>query len=196
MPPELVKAFSKRHQQITAELDRLERDEGKPRTGRLVQYVAHATRPAKTHETPETLYGRWQQEARERGVDPERLVGAVSGRELREPAVAHLATKRAFNQVASPEGLTADASTFARYDVVVALGGHLAAVPAEELQRLADRFLVERAVSVMAEHAVGERRYTTPELLKTEERLLAAAVGRSGAGAMATGRCWMPARCW
>jgi hypothetical protein len=32
----------------------------------------------------------------------------------------------------------------------------------------------------MAEHAAGERRYTTPELLKTEERLLAAAVGRAG----------------
>ena len=32
----------------------------------------------------------------------------------------------------------------------------------------------------MAEHAAGERRYTTPQLLKTEERLLAAAVDRSG----------------
>jgi hypothetical protein len=180
MPPELVKAFSKRHQQITAELDRLERDEGKPRTGRLVQYVAHATRSAKTHETPETLYGRWQQEARERGLDPERLLGAVSGREVRQPAVANLAIKRAFNQLASPEGLTANTSTFARRDVVVALGGALAAVPPEELQRLADRFLAERAISVMAEHAAGERRYTTPELLKTEERLLAAAVGRAG----------------
>jgi conjugative relaxase-like TrwC/TraI family protein len=180
MPPELVKAFSKRHQQITAELDRLERDEGKPRTGRLVQYVAHATRPAKTHETPETLYGRWRQEARERGLDPERLLGAVSGREVRQPAVANLATKRAFNQLASPEGLTANTSTFARRDVVVALGAQLAAVPPEELQRLADRFLAERAISVMAEHAAGERRYTTPELLTTEQRLLAAVVGRAG----------------
>jgi conjugative relaxase-like TrwC/TraI family protein len=180
MPPELVKAFSKRHQQITAELERLERDEGKPRTGRLVQYVAHATRPPKTHDTPETLHGRWQQEARERGLDPERLADAVTGRELRQPSVANLAVKRAFNRLASSEGLTANASTFARHDVVVALGGHLAAVPAEELQGLADRFLAERAVSLMAEHAAGERRWTTPELLKTEERLLAAAVGRAG----------------
>jgi len=180
MPEDLVKAFSKRHEQITAELERLERDEGKLRTGRLIQYVAHATRPPKTHDTPETLYGRWQQEARERGLDPERLAEKVAGRELREPAVANLAVKRAFNQLASPEGLTANTSTFARQDVVVALGGALAAVPAEELGRLADRFLVERAVSVMAEHAAGERRYTTPELLKTEERLIAAAVDRSG----------------
>jgi conjugative relaxase-like TrwC/TraI family protein len=180
MPEDLVRAFSKRHEQITAELERLERDEGKPRTGRLIQYVAHATRPPKTADTPETLYGRWQQEARERGLDPERLAGQVTGRELGQPAAANLAVKRAFNQLASPEGLTANASTFARHDVVVALGGALAAVPPEELGRLADRFLAERAVSVMAEHAAGERRYTTPELLKTEERLLAAAVGRAG----------------
>jgi AAA domain/TrwC relaxase len=179
MPEELVKVFSKRHEQITVELERLEREEGKPRTGRLVQYVAHATRPPKTHDTPETLYGRWQQEVRERGVDPERLVGAVVGRELRQQATASLTVKRAFNQLAGPEGLTANASTFARHDVVVALGGKLAAVRPEELQRLADRFLTARAVSVMAEHAAGERRYTTPELLKTEERLLAAAVDRA-----------------
>jgi conjugative relaxase-like TrwC/TraI family protein len=180
MPEELVRGFSKRHEQIAAELERLEREEDKPRTGRLVQYVAHATRPPKAHETPETLYERWQQEARERGIDPERLADQVTGRELREPAVANLAVKRVFNQLAGPEGLTEHASTFARHDVVVALGAHLAAVPSEELQGLADRFLAEWCLSVMAEHAAGERRFTTPELLKTEERLLAAAVGRAG----------------
>jgi hypothetical protein len=179
MPTELVRAFSKRHQQITAELERLEREDGKPPTGKLIQYVAHATRPPKTHDTPETLYGRWQQEARERGLDPERLADQVTGSQERQPVVANLAVKRAFNQLAGAEGLTANTSTFARQDVVVALGAHLAAVPAEELQGLADRFLVERCVSVMAEHAAGERRYTTPELLKTEERLLAAATGRA-----------------
>jgi conjugative relaxase-like TrwC/TraI family protein len=180
MPEDLVRAFSKRHEQITAELERLERDDGKPRTGRLVQYVAHATRPPKTHDTPETLYGRWQQEARQRGIDPERLVREISGRELHQPVAANLAVKRAFNQLASPEGLTANVSTFARHEVVVALGAHLAAVPSEELLGLADRFLAERAVSVMGEHAAGERRWTTPELLKVEQRLITAAVGRAG----------------
>lgn len=62
---------------------------------------------------------------------------------------------------------------------MVALGGRLAAVPPEKLARLADRFLAERALSVVGEHADGERRYATPELLKTERRLLAAAVGRA-----------------
>jgi len=180
MPPELVRAFSKRHEQITAELERLEREEGKPRTGKLVQYVAHATRPAKTNDTPETLYGRWRQQARELGVDPERLVQGMCAR-VREQdrGTSNLAVKRAFNRLASPEGLTELAATFTRPDVVVALGAELAAVDPAELERLADRFLEERAVSVMAERAVGERRYTTPELLKVEQRLLDAAVGRA-----------------
>jgi len=52
MPEERVRAFSKRHEQISAELERLEREEGKARTARLIQFVAHATRRAKTHETP------------------------------------------------------------------------------------------------------------------------------------------------
>jgi hypothetical protein len=133
MPEDLVRTFSKRHEQISAELERLEREDGKPRTGKLIQYVAHATRPPKTHDTPESLYGRWQQEAHQRGIDPERLVCEIGGRELHQPAVTNLAVKRAFNQLASPEGLTANTSIFARHEVLVALGGALAAVSPEEL---------------------------------------------------------------
>jgi conjugative relaxase-like TrwC/TraI family protein len=80
MPEELRRGFSKRHEQINAELERQEA-QGKHRTPKLVQKVVHATRPAKSHETPETLYGRWQQEARELGFEPERLVREVTGRE-------------------------------------------------------------------------------------------------------------------
>jgi conjugative relaxase-like TrwC/TraI family protein len=179
MPSELVTVFSKRHEQISAELERLEREEGKQRTGRLIQYVAHATRPAKTHDTPETLHGRWQAEAREHGYEPERLVAEVTDRAERQPTVDRLAVTRAFDQLASPDGLTANASTFARREVLVALGGQFAAIGPAQLEDLADRFLAERAISVMAEPAVGERRWTTPELLQVEERLLAAAVGRA-----------------
>lgn len=179
MPPELVKAFSKRHEQISAELERLEREEGKPRTGKLIQYAAHATRPAKTHDTPETLHGRWQQEAREHGHEPEQLVAELTDRAERQPAVDRLAITRAFDQLASPDGLTANASTFARREALVALGGQLAAIHPAQLEDLTDRFLAERAISVMADQTVGERRWTTPELLTVEQRLLAAAVGRT-----------------
>ena len=162
MPPELVKAFSKRHEQISAELERLEREEGKPRTAKLIQYAAHATRPAKTHDTPETLHGRWQQEAREHGHEPERLVAELTDRAERQPAVDRLAITRAFDQLASPDGLTANASTFARREALVALGGQLAAIHPAQLEDLTDRFLAERCLSVMADQTVGERRWTTP----------------------------------
>src|SRR6266542_5294790 len=79
MPEELRRNFSKRHQQISAELQRQEAG-GKHRTPALVRKVVHSTRPAKTHETPETLYGRWQQEARELGYEPDRLVLELTDR--------------------------------------------------------------------------------------------------------------------
>jgi hypothetical protein len=66
-----------------------------------------------------------------------------------------------------------------RREVLVALGGQLAAIGTAQLEDLTDRFLAERAISVMADQTVGERRWTTPELLQVEERLLDAAVGRA-----------------
>jgi conjugative relaxase-like TrwC/TraI family protein len=223
MPEEVRRGFSKRHEQITAELQRQEAN-GKHRTAKLVQTVVHATRPPKSHETPETLYGRWQQEARALGYEPERLVREVAGREwsrVHDPAAtagesaartagrdgsaeppggtpAGLAEvlaataglpertiSRMFDRLASPEGLTEQASTFTRPQVVCAVGRELPAevagrVGPSELEALADRFLAERAVSVVGEHAVGERHYATPELLAVEQRLIDTAVSRAG----------------
>jgi conjugative relaxase-like TrwC/TraI family protein len=53
MPKELVRAFSKRTEQVNAEVERLERS-GRLRTPRLVKWAVHATRRAKDHEAPET----------------------------------------------------------------------------------------------------------------------------------------------
>ena len=55
---------SKRTDQIDAELDRLVVD-GRERTPRLVKWAVQATRKSKQHEPPDTLYGRWRQEAAE-----------------------------------------------------------------------------------------------------------------------------------
>jgi len=218
MPEELRRGFSKRHEQISAELQRQEA-QGKHRTAKLVQKVVHETRPAKSHETPETLYGRWQQEARDFGFEPERLVRQVTGRERsREhnpartpghdrapaapagtagqdsPAAPAAGTPAGlpeqtittmFDRLANPEGLTAQASTFTRPQVLCAMGRELpveaaGTVGPAELEALADRFVAERAVSVVSEHAVGERHYATPEILEVERRLIDAAVSRSG----------------
>jgi conjugative relaxase-like TrwC/TraI family protein len=211
MPEELRQRFSKRHEQIAAELQRQQAN-GKHRTAKLVQQVVHATRPPKSQETPETLYGRWRQEARALGYEPDRLVREVTDRaRVREQDPASTAghpqhsggkpaglaevltttaglpertIRQVFDRLAGPEGLTAQASTFTRREVLCAVGRELPAEAAgkigpAELEGLADRFLAERAVSVVGEHAIGERHYATPELLQVEQRLIDAAVSRT-----------------
>jgi conjugative relaxase-like TrwC/TraI family protein len=179
---ELVRSFSKRTGQIDAELDRLVADGGE-RTPRLVKWAVQATRKPKEHEAPDTLYGRWRQEAAERGVDPDAVVRQVTGRTPNrdgDRTVSDAVPGQLFDRLAGPGGLTAQASTFARQDVIAALGGQLAGADRAELEGLADRFLTEQAVSVVADRAVEERRWSTPELLGVEQRLAAAAVGRAG----------------
>jgi hypothetical protein len=121
-------------------------------------------------------------EAAERGTDPDALVrqlaGRVAGRD-RDQAPSEALVARVFDRLASPEGLTAQASTFAREDLLVALGAGLTGATRQELEGLASRFLAERAVSVVADRALEERRWTTPELLGVEECLVAAAIDRS-----------------
>jgi len=181
MPEELIRGFSKRTGQIDAELDRLAAD-GREWTPRLVKWTVHATRRPKEHEAPDTLYGRWGTEANERGHDPDTLVREVTDRTPnRDPdrTMSAEAAVRLFDRLAGPDGLTEHASTFARPDVLVALGAGLAGTGRSELEALADRFLGERAVSVVADRALEERRWSTPDLLAVEQRLVAGATGRT-----------------
>jgi conjugative relaxase-like TrwC/TraI family protein len=176
----LVRGFSKRTDQIDLELERLEA-QGRTRTPRLVKWAVHATRKPKEHEDPVTIYARWRGEAAELGQDPDTLVRQVTGRVRdRTPQVADQTVRALFARLAGPDGLTAQASTFARQDVIVALGAGLAGATRQELEGLADRFVAERAVSVVADRALEERRWSTPELLGVEGQLVAAAEGRTG----------------
>jgi conjugative relaxase-like TrwC/TraI family protein len=182
VPAELVRLFSKRSSQIDAELDRLTSD-GRERTPRLVKWAVQATRKPKEQETPDTLYNRWRQEATERGVNADTLVRQVTGRtanRVQDQTVSEEATIQLFDRLAGPDGLTATASTFTRPDVLVALGAGLVGAGRTELEGLADRFLAERSVSVVADRALEERRWSTPDLLAVEQRLVTSATGRTG----------------
>jgi ATP-dependent exoDNAse (exonuclease V) alpha subunit len=117
-----------------------------------------ATRKPKQHEAPDILYVRWRLEAAERGHDPDTLVRQVTGRTPdrgQEWTVSAEVTGRLFARLASPDGLTATASTFSRPDVLVALGTGLAGAGREE------------------------RRWSTPDLLAIEQQLVAAATSRT-----------------
>jgi conjugative relaxase-like TrwC/TraI family protein len=180
MPEELVRSFSKRTGQIDDELDRLTTD-GRERTPRLVKWAVHATRKPKQHETPDSLYDRWSQEAADRGHDADALVREVTDRtanRVQNQTVSVAVAGRLSDRLAGSDGLTEQASTFTRPDVLVALGAGLAGAGRTELEALADRFLAERAVSVVADRALEERRWSTPDLLAVEQRLVAAATGR------------------
>jgi AAA domain/TrwC relaxase len=178
---DLVRSFSKRTDQIDTELDRLAAD-GRERTPRLVKWAVQATRKPKQHERPDTLYGRWRTEAAERGHDADTLVREVTGRtasRVQDQRVSAEAVGPLLDRLAGPEGLTATASTFTRPEVLVALGAGLAGATRAELEDLADQFLVERAVSVVADRALEERRWSTPDLLAVEQRLVTRATGRT-----------------
>src|SRR6266498_928629 len=192
MPQELLRVFSKRAEEIDCEVERLEA-EGRVRTPKLVKWVVQTTRQAKQHEAPATLAERWRTEATEHGVDVPALLRDVLGRDRQatsDPATAggpaagdptdDPMVAGVLDRLAGPQGLTAQASTFARQDVIAALGAQLAGADRERLEALADRFLAERAVSVVAERSLEERRWSTPELLEVEHGLVAGAQGRRG----------------
>src|SRR4029450_12076999 len=135
MSEDLIRGFSKRTGQIDAELDRLTAD-GRERTPRLVKRPVQATRKPKEHEAPDTLYDRWRQEAAERGHDPDTLVRTVTGRTPNRDqnrTVSDAVAGRLFDRLAGPGGVTPTASTFARPDVLVALGAGLTGAGRTEL---------------------------------------------------------------
>ncbi len=191
MPQELLRVFSKRAEEIDCEVERLEA-EGRVRTPKLVKWVVQTTRQAKQHEAPATLAERWRAEATERGVDVPELLRDVLGRDRQatsDPAAAggpvagvptDATVVAVFDRLAGPQALTAQASTFARPEVIAALGEQLAGADRTQLEGLADRFLEERAVSVVADRTLGERRWSTPELLEVEHALVANALERRG----------------
>ena len=155
--------------------------------------AALATRAAKgPARSTSSLRQGWRARAAEHGLGPEELA-AVLGRAERHlfgpGELADLAER-----LAGPGGLTRAASAFDRRHVVEAMAAaHRAGAPVRELERLADQWLAsERAVRLEGatpEAGSAERpgpggaRYSTPEMLASEQRLIAGALARRDAGA-------------
>lgn len=167
IPRRLLETFSKRRRQIVEALSR--RGEN-PATTKAAQAACLATRPAKVAELPVDMRTRWHHEAADIGIDPDFLHSVVGVAHLpQEPAVEVLAAR-----LFGPDGVTADRTTFTRQDLARALCETL---PAGTPVRLAD---VDRLVAalitqpdvipiVTGPEESRERRYTTRELLTTEQ---------------------------
>jgi conjugative relaxase-like TrwC/TraI family protein len=181
MPKALVEAMSKRDHQIRLALE-AQRAAHKAVTPELRRVVVSETRRAKEHIGEPTLRDRWAEEAAALGFTGEGIERETLGRtDLRAPSRAQLAA--VFDDMAGPEGLALQASTFIRADVVKALGDRIAGADGKRLLELADQFLAARCVSAASTLARNQRRYSTPEMLRQEELLLRSGERRQHEGA-------------
>ncbi len=148
--------------------------------------AAVATRAPKDHaESEQSIYQRWTRELAEQGVGERQLAEVCRG-ERGRPATAQ-EVRQVLEELAGPEGLTEQASTFTRTDVVDALAKRLPVTPSAQealtqAKDAADRFLEERAVRVAHDRRLGVDRFSTPELLALERQLVDGAVDRAEQG--------------
>ena len=187
VPRGVVEAFSQRRQQIRRRLAELGHH-----SARAAQAATLATRPAKpVGVTAGTLRCRWQQQAAALGLGGRDLVGLLGkGRPqpLTGPDVERLGAL-----LASADGLTRQASTFTRRDVVQAVCDQLpGGAGVEDVGRLADAFLGNQQVVCQLTPqqpagAADSARFSTHELLGIEARVVAAGARRrhDGAGVVA-----------
>src|SRR6266511_1850031 len=177
----LIERFSKRSEQIDDWLD----SHGMAGI-KASSAAAVATRAPKDHgEDEQSVYARWQGELAEAGIGERELEGLHTGERGRPASPAEITA--ALDALAGPDGLTEQAGTFTRADVIDQLAKRLPVAGSVaqcmvQLEQTTDRFLTERAVVVARDRRLGVQRYSTPELLDLEQRLIGAAVERTGAG--------------
>ncbi len=123
MPEELIKAFSKRTEQVKAELDAKVK-EFKDREGRdptrweraaLTREAAQDSRVDKSHESTNDLSAGWSDEAATLGWAPDRLTAAM------QSAAKGVRSKDTIDLVEVLEKLSANGSTWTRADVLQAV---------------------------------------------------------------------------
>ncbi len=177
----LIERFSKRSEQI----DQWLAEQGLSGI-KASSAAAVATRAPKDHgESEQSVYQRWARELAEQGMGERELAEVCRGERGRPATRAELGA--ALTALAGPEGLTEQASTFTRADVVDALAKRLPVAPSAQealtqAEQAADRFLAERAVRVAHDRRLGVERFSTPELLTLERQLVDGAVARAEQG--------------
>ncbi len=183
VPRAVIRAFSKRRDEIEEMVA-----ESGYKSARAHQAATLTTRKAKAYGvTANALDAKWRDETAELGFGPEDVANCFGKQaETKTPVIDRDAV---FTDLASPLGLTRQASTFGRGEVVEALSERLAGCSAADIEHFVDEFLVSAHVQPLApDRSVGEwvwrrggdrtrsndlARYSTPELLSLERRLLA-----------------------
>ncbi len=185
IPRSVLRGFSRRREQIEAELARHGLSSAK-----AAQLATLATRPAKEPGVdPGTLTARWQARSRELGFDPADLQ-RVLGRTVAVPPSREVLAATT-DQLLGTEGLTARSSVFDRRAALRAWCTQLpAGASVAEVEALVERLLADpRVVPVDADAGSttpgAERsfaRHTTEEMLTVERFVLDTALAGRGAG--------------
>jgi conjugative relaxase-like TrwC/TraI family protein len=196
VPAQVIRAFSKRRGEIEARL--AERGE---HSASAAQIATLDTRAAKDYCVgAERLRDGWRAKADRLGFGAKEL-GRTLGRKVgrvNTPRVDQLADK-----LTSAEGLTRDASSFCRRDVLQAVCQEVQnGAPLGRVEELADEMITGDEIVPLAIDttsptsngtirlasgrvviaARGEARYSTTEMLAVEQAVIAAAVGRRNEG--------------
>jgi conjugative relaxase-like TrwC/TraI family protein len=191
VPRAVLRAFSRRREEIEAELARRG-----TRSAAAAQAAALLTRRSKDRLVdPRRLMPEWRERAAALGLgEPE--LRSVLGRQ-RACALDERSLEVGAEELAGPDGLTRHASSFCRRDVIRAWCERIptgARVDSAALEKLADAFLrsgdsvpllgsdapppdaLRRADGRRAPLVGDELRYSTPDLLAIEQRIVDAAV--------------------
>ena len=192
----VLREFSTRRREIEAHLA-----EHGQRSARAAQYATYATRTAKnTSIEAEGLVPGWQARAEALGFDTHGLAGVLDRATVAEPpAPGSPEADRIYRWLAGPQGLTARASTFGQREVIKAICNALpAGGSVDRVLELVDGFLSSEHVLAIDMHGgaairrndgvviparTDEVRWTTPDMLALEARIVASAFRRRAAGA-------------
>ena len=177
--PEVIALFSKRREQIEAQLA-----EWGLTSAKAAQISTLETRQAKdpVPERTEDLTRRWRAEAAEAGwtmTDQHAVVGRSE-----VPVIDTAETTRVLDLLSSAEGLTERASTFDERDVICRLANELpAGIATSTIHQLADAYLARPDVVALGWTERCGTRFSTTELIALEERVLGTCGDGLGAGA-------------
>jgi conjugative relaxase-like TrwC/TraI family protein len=173
----VLEHFSQRRAEILEQLNRVG-----GRSRRAAEIAALDTRRSKNYNIDgSSLRGRWRERAAALGFDQrtiDLLLDRGTPRPARQPDLGSTAS-----ELAGPGGVTEQASTFDRRDVLRDWAmAHRDGASVERLEQVADRWLASgHAVQLDDdEHRqhLGGPRYSTPEMLAIEQKLVAGATAR------------------
>ncbi|MFP5254487.1 MAG: MobF family relaxase [Acidimicrobiia bacterium] len=192
IPRPVLREFSTRRREIEAHLN-----EHGHHGAKAAQVATYATRHTKDDAAdPAGLLPAWRARAEALGLDDvalDRVLDRATA--VAPPAVGSVEAEELYRWLASPEGLTASVSTFGQREVIKAIcnalpsGGRV-----DQVLDLVDGFLrsehvlavrvddraavIHRLDGTAVTARTDEYRWTTPEMLDTETRLLTAALQR------------------